>query len=264
MGRQTANHNNTTTIHMINTLEQFGSTEIQPVIAEHGASTVSNKYGFFSTQSLLESLEGVGFVPRSIRAARTTKKERQGFQRHVVRLQHKDLLPMQVNEYKPEILLTNAHDATCSLRLTLGIYRLVCSNGLVVGDTLFTERFIHRNINVEAVNEAAVRLTSMIPQLNDKVERMRSHRMDYPEITKFINEAAKLRFEDEQKAKAAAASLGNSRRYEDGHNNMWSVFNRVQENLIRGAFGMRAITSAARDVYINRKLWNLAESHMNN
>ena len=37
----------------------------------------------------------------------------------------------------PQILLTNSHDGKNSFQFQAGLYRLICSNGLVIADTQF-------------------------------------------------------------------------------------------------------------------------------
>jgi hypothetical protein len=248
---------------MISTLEAVGSLAGHPITAEHGASTVSNRYGFVSTRTLLDNLATEGFTPRSIQVARTMKEERKGYQKHIVRLNHADLMPMQLNEYRPEIVLINSHDGSTSLKLLLGMFRMVCTNGLITGETMFCHRFIHREISVERVNTAAVELAHALPQLEDRVTAMQQRQMSPVEAGEFTRRAAMLRWDDEQKALQAAWSLGRSRRYEDGRDSLWQTYNRVQENLIKGSRGVRRITGAAKDVEINQKLWNLAAGFLN-
>jgi hypothetical protein len=249
---------------MINTLETVGSLAGHPITAEHGASTVSNRYGFISTRTLLDNLATEGFTPRSIQVARTIKEERKGFQKHIVRLNHGELMPMQLGEYRPEIVLINSHDGSTSLKLMLGMFRLVCTNGLVTGEAMFCQRFIHREISVERVNASAVSLANSLPQLADRVSAMQARQMSAVEASEFTKRAAMLRWDDEQKALQAAWSLGRSRRYEDGRDNLWQTYNRVQENIIKGGYRVRRITGAAKDVEINRSLWNLATEFLNN
>ena len=67
------------------------------------------------------------------------------------------------------------------------------------------------------------------------------------------------------------------RRSEDASPSLWHVFNRIQENVIRGGFNvsmprrtsqgldirprrMRTITSIAQSIDINRKLWDATEA----
>jgi hypothetical protein len=248
---------------MISTLETTGSLNRDPLTAEHGASTVSDRYGFVSTRTLLDNLQAEGFTPRDIQIARVNKSERQGFQKHIIRLQHADLMPSIGNDHQPEIVLVNSHDARSSLKLALGIIRFVCMNGIISGEMAFSTRFIHRDITTDRVNEAAVGLTKMVPQLQARIAGMKERVLSEPEVGKFIRDAAALRWDDERKVNEAAWALGRKRRYEDGTNSLWQVFNRVQENIIRGGYRVRRITSAAKDVEINRDLWNLAAGFLN-
>jgi hypothetical protein len=271
MGRQTANYdqrrqplnNKERTQNMISTLETTGSLNRDPLTAEHGASTVSDRYGFVSTRTLLDNLQAEGFTPRDIQIARVNKTERQGFQKHIIRLKHDSLMPSIGNDHQPEIVLVNSHDARSSLKLALGIIRFVCMNGIISGEMAFSTRFIHRDITTDRVNEAAIGLTKMVPQLQARIAGMKERVLSEPEVGKFIRDAAALRWDDERKINEVTWALGRKRRYEDGTNNLWQVFNRVQENIIRGGYRVRKITSAAKDVEINRDLWNLAAGFLN-
>jgi hypothetical protein len=104
----------------------------------------------------------------------------------------------------------------------------------------------------------------MLPQLEERVSAMKARAMTQAETDRFNKQAALLRWDDEQKAAQAAYYLGRGRRYEDGQDNLWHAYNRVQENIIKGRRGsIRRITSAAKDVEINRDLWNLAAGFLN-
>ena len=60
------------------------------------------------------------------------------------------------------------------------------------------------------------------------------------------------------------------RRYEDRRDDLWTVYNRVQESLIKGGLSgrtvqgknnrTRAVTSIDGDVKLNRALWVMAEN----
>ncbi len=81
-----------------------------------------------------------------------------------------------------------------------------------------------------------------------------------------------LRFDDEHAV--VADQLLIARRHEDRPNDLWTCFNRVQENVIRGGLSYRqtneetgriahrttgAVRSVDGDVKLNRALWVLAE-----
>ena len=80
---------------------------------------------------------------------------------------------------------------------------------------------------------------------------------------------------DEFKARVKAVT--EIRRVEDASPSLWHVFNRIQENVIRGGYNvnmprrtqagmdirprrMRTITSIAQSIDINRKLWDATEA----
>lgn len=246
---------------------------LTPIEAAHAASTTSDKYGFVSTKNLLDQLGTLGFTPRKIDVARVNKEERKGFQKHIVRLQHRDLLP-EINRELPEIIIGNSHDGLSSTWLALGLFRCVCTNGLVVGTSFEEYRFTHRKNNVDAITGAALQLAGQAPRLLDTIERFRSRQLTLPETASFVEEAAKLRYDkptdestynDQWDWNKKTSYLNRPRRWDDKGQDLWLTFNRVQENLTQGRAhsGIRRITSATKDVDINRNLWNLAESFLN-
>lgn len=244
-------------------LEVVAHQEQDPIVAQHGANTVSERYGFISTQALLDNLHSIGFQTRSIQTARVRKPERKGFQNHVVRLRHESLLaPTKKGDVVPELVMSNSHDGWSSLRLNVGLYVMVCSNGLVVGEDIYSTRFIHRNISFEAVNTAAINLAQMVPMIGEQVERMKERTLTLGEKSNFFTEAAQLRFDTTKSP--IAALVGSPRRSEDANSSLWSVYNRAQENLLMGTRGIRRITSAVRGVDLNKRLWNLAAQYLNN
>ena len=60
-----------------------------------------------------------------------------------------------------------------------------------------------------------------------------------------------------------------ARRREDQKNDLWTVYNRIQENFIKGGMrgygktgkrmSTRAINSVSEDIRLNKALWQLAE-----
>ena len=247
--------------------------QLTAIDAAHAASTTSDKYGFVSTRSVIDNLTDLGFRTRSIQIQRVNKEERKGFQKHIVRMQHSDLMPKVGDEF-PEVVLINSHDGGSSYKMMLGMFRLVCSNGMVSGSIQDEIRFVHRKVNIERINEGVMQIVDRAARLGDVVSRMKSRELTLPEQASFVEEAVKLRYdapnEDSTYAETSQwrhrlYSMNALRRYEDRGNDLWRVFNRVQENLTQGrrGSGVRRITSPSTDIDINRKLWTLAESALN-
>jgi len=250
---------------MISNLEYNSPmTVLDPLEASHGASTTSDRYGFVSTKSIIGNLQEHGFGIRKVEIARVNKAENRGFQKHIVRLTPENLVPKVGDEGNPEIVIINSHDGKSSLRIMLGYFRLVCSNGMIVGSTVFQTRIIHRDVNQGSVLNAVSRIADKAPEMLDGINRMKSRKLHPLCEMSFVMEAAKLRWEEP--SDRVLSYLGAVRREEDAQRNVWEVYNRVQENLIKGNryYGIRRVTSPATDVAINEGLWNLAEQFINN
>jgi hypothetical protein len=84
----------------------------------------------------------------------------------------------------------------------------------------------------------------------------------------FASHALAIRFEGIAQSGMEPSALLASRRVEDMSGDLWSVLNRVQENLLRGGLSPRTasgrltrtrrISSIRDDVRINSRLWDLA------
>ena len=247
--------------------------QLNAIDAVHAASRTSEKYGFVSTRSVIDNLTNLGFTTRSVQIQRVNKEERKGFQKHIVRMQHSSLMPKVGDEF-PEIVLINSHDGGCSYRMLLGMFRLVCTNGMVSGNIEDEIRFVHRKVNIDRINDGVMQMVGRAARLGDVVNRMKSRELTLPEQASFVEEAVKVRYDrpgqdadyaDQREWNTRLHAMNSIRRYEDRGNDLWRVFNRIQENLTQGRArsGVRRITSPTTDLNVNRELWNLAEQFLN-
>jgi len=77
------------------------------------------------------------WVPVAVEEQRIRKESRRGFQKHPLRF-HLAVQMETLDEWNVELVLVNSHDAGCAYQLHAGIYRRICSNGLV---SLYVESF---------------------------------------------------------------------------------------------------------------------------
>lgn len=144
-----------------------------------------------------------------------------------------------------------------------------CTNGLIVSKTAFpTLSVAHRGNIVDDVVAHALGLSERFDILAARVERMEQRRMFKDEQIAFAERALRLRYSAVGREGMASSRLLECRRIEDGGDDLYSVLNRIQENLIRGGLmrraangrlvRMRKITSIKEDVRINSGLWDLA------
>ena len=126
------------------------------IFAESKHESRSVRYTYIPTIEVLNGLRREGFQPMMVCQSRTREDERRAFTKHMIRLRHTSQELRQVGDESNEIVIVNSHDGSSSYQMMMGIFRLVCSNGLVVqDDTVSDIRVPHRGEVVERVIEGA-------------------------------------------------------------------------------------------------------------
>ena len=240
-----------------------------PAVFADGASVATSpKYTFISTAHVLEALREVGFQPVTVRQV-PARKRPQGWARHVVRFRT-PLADVQLADALPELVLLNSHDGTSAYELRAGLFRPLCTNGLLVSLGDFAAiRVPHRGKIVERVISGALEICARLADLRPLVERMTVRKLSFAEQLAFAAEALAIRYPVAMEAGCGAEQLLRARRSADAGADLWSVYNVVQEHLIRGGDLRRAasgrlvrtreIRAIREDVRINTALWGIAE-----
>jgi len=240
-----------------------------PSVFAEGPDTtcVSDRYSFLPTTDMLSMLENEGWrwhkavqVQPRIRSTEHAK--------HMIRLRHVDLGEQNyaIGDSFPEILLTNAHNGTGTYTLRCGIFRLVCSNGMVIADKEFGGiKMRHVGLDQIEVARISQEVIENSNEIMNRVDKWSGIHMDRDARRLFAREAADLRFKETNDE--LIDNLLRSRRIHDETNDLWTTFNRVQENILRGGFRgpsnriVKPITSIEKDMKINSNLWELATKY---
>lgn len=248
------------------------------VYAEHARPGVSEHYSFISTVEVIELLRNDGWEPVKVREQRVRLMEKIGFQLHEVRFARRvDLGSVaKVGQMRPEMILQNSHDGTRAYRIDAGLFRLVCSNGLVVADAEFAKVCIrHSRTAPETFRAAAKAVAESAPRVAEVIERWRQVSLSPAAKVEFARRASMLRWHPEQPiAKSVTpAMLVTPQRGDDSRDDLWTVFNVVQEHLVRGGDSYRTlqpghpvrrgmtrpIMGLQQGQALNKQLWELAE-----
>ena len=236
---------------------------IPSIYATSPSAKVSEKYGFIPTSVIVHALERSGFVPVKASAARSSL-ERAAFAKHLIRFRHREHMNTQVGDWLPEVVLVNSHDGSSSYQIMAGVYRLVCSNGLVVGNSFAEARVRHTKNAPDEIVDASFRVIESLPGIAEGIESMRAITLEAGEREAFAAAALTLRYPDE--APIRPAQLLGTRRSADTSSDLWTTLNVLQENLLQGGQRRgdsrrrtRKISSVSEDVRLNRSLWTLAE-----
>jgi len=234
---------------------------------------VSERYAFVPTAQIVSRLREAAWVPISAFEQRVRLDERRGFQKHMIRFQRADVVPVR-GEFTAELVLVNSHDRSSAYQLHPGLFRFICGNGLIVADTTFERISIrHSGFTPDEVVEASFRIFDQIPTITANVEKFRDRILTIEESNAFAKKALTVRFGEELAWPITPIKLLEPRRREDRGDDLWHTFNRLHENLLQGgqrehgrflANGRRvprtrAVTGLDQNIRINKQLWELAQ-----
>ena len=228
---------------------------------------------------MLRGLRQEGFDSFMVAQGASRVEGKAEFTKHMIRLRHAGD-PSGQQQARPEaneIILINSHDGASSYQMMAGLFRFVCCNGLVVGEVLEDIRIPHKgNVQGEVI-EGAFRVLDEFEQVGERAQAMKALQLAPPDQLAFANAALALRFgeggseqgEAIRPPPVTAEQLNEARRAEDVGASLWSTFQRVQENVMRGGQPGRSVQgrrqttrpvgSIDRGVSLNRALWMLAE-----
>jgi hypothetical protein len=236
---------------------------------------LSSRYTFVPTTEIVAGLREKAWMPVDAEQQRARSQLRFGFQKHLIRFRRAEQM-QTLDEWNAELVLTNSHDAGCAYILQVGIFRRLCSNGLVVSDQEFEAiRFRHAHLRTDEVVAASFRVLEYVPKLGALIERFRNRQLTDSQALQFASDAMLLRYDSLEQSPIDARTLLAPRRVEDQGSDLWSRFNCVQENLVRGGISdgrrnrlgrlrtLRALSGIDSRIGLNKGLWSLAEQTAN-
>ncbi|MFB0712863.1 DUF932 domain-containing protein [Buttiauxella noackiae] len=239
---------------------------VPSVFSEDKHESRSERYTYIPTISLLDSLQREGFQPFFACQTRVRDPERREHTKHMLRLRREGQI---TGKQVPEIILLNSHDGSSSYQMLPGLFRQVCQNGLICGETFGEVRVPHKGDVVSQVIEGAYEVLGIFDRVEEKRDAMQSLMLPPPARQALAKAAINYRFGEDHQPVTEAQVL-TPRRYEDYSDDLWTTYQRIQENLIKGglsgrsAKGGRTHTRAVRgidgDVKLNRALWVMAET----
>lgn len=233
-------------------------------LATTAAPTVSERYQFISSHEIVQRFAQEGWAVDSATVAAPRKRDVL-FAKHMIDFRHPDFEP--INGAVPRIILVNSHDGSSSAKVLAGVFRFVCSNGLVVGNTVGREVVRHTGDAAADLIHRMRQLAKNTSDLYSKIDRWSNIDLTQAQRHEFARFAAQLRWGDAQRF--TPEDLLQVRREGDDRGDLWTTFNRLQENTVRGgieglsrsgrAATSRPLSDISRSVDYNAQLWQLAE-----
>lgn len=247
-------------------------------LATRPYDAMSAKYAYIPTLGVIEAMIKAGFQAFSATQSRTRIEGKGDFTKHALRFRHQDVSQaLAVGDVVPEVVLINSHDGESAFKLIAGLYRLICSNGLMVADSEIDSISVrHTGDVLEDVVAGSHRLIADTQKSLGTVQRWAQLQLTDGEQHAFAESAHTLRFADAEgktTTPITAAQLLAPRRGGDVGGDLWHTYNRIQENVIAGGVSAvlrdangrrvrrvstRRVTGIDQDARLNRALWELA------
>jgi hypothetical protein len=249
------------------------------VFAKEPVAQASKHYTFIPTTELIADFRKLGW---HVERANQQKSKDPMHTKHKV-VFRSDAFPA-INGVFPELIVTNSHDRTAAFVFLLGLFRLVCANGLVVADKVFEElRIRHIRYNFESLKELTHTMMENMPSVMQSIVRLErvvltpDQQMEFAvkaiasRFKEYVNDRNIINIAEIEKAVNLPAFI-QPVRPEDSNDSVWAVYNRIQEKLVNGGFQrvglvddiskrVRPITNIKLDIDVNKSLWQLATEY---
>jgi len=240
---------------------------------------VADTYGFIDTGKIVERFARKGWEINSAKEVKVRTIERQGFQKHLIRFRNPsfpsiDGLPSDHSSI-PELIVENSHDGTGALKLFFGVFRIACLNGIIAGSSLGSYRVIHSQNAIKNLDESLELMTAGIPNLVERVGKLAAFELDQEKRLLLARKGCELRLSHLKGIQDMDLySALEPKRFADIGKDAFSVFNVIQERVIRGGIRYkqmnekngfverkhtRGVNSVSQSVKYNRELWNIVE-----
>jgi len=243
----------------------------EPVMTTTTGYNVSDRYNVINTLDVVSQMEKYGFDVTSVQAAGTRDLAKVGHQKHMVRMKSDYKM---VGGMRPEVIITNSYDGTRALNIQVGLFRFVCSNGLIAGTNLIPKlQILHSNNNWESLlNEFVDTYDEKYHLQQEWVQRMENTRMSLDEGYEMAKLALDIRHSDKRIINDAVDPLELliAKRREDRGDSAWLRFNVLQESLVNGYYHKydnqgeirkaKVLTNVDELVRVNSELSNIFDN----
>lgn len=228
---------------------------------------MSDRYRMVPTCEVITILGERGFRPVEARQSRSRIPGKADYTRHMIRFRHDEFLqPFAVGTELPELVMSNSHDGTAAYRFNSGIFRLICSNGLVVASADFGGISVRHKGGEDfpqRILDATYQIIEETPNTLTTIEEWKAIPLTPPQQLALASAAVELLDKP-----LPPMEVLKPRREEDKKLDLWTTLNRVQESILKGGIqttaptGRRSTTrpvkSVDKDIRLNKALWTLA------
>lgn len=215
---------------------------------------IKTKEFYIPTLEIIPKLQDEGWEVTGVNEQRGKNRK---IESNYVQLQHPDFAIKNSKgreEALASLTITNSCNGNKPLQLDMGVYRQVCSNGMVAFDRAAeSEKIKHIQINYNNLEHFISNVTRKTSTILNEFQKLKHTNLSIIDMRKLTFEAAQLRYNNLDDINID--DLLSINRIEDEGNDLWTVFNRIQENLIGD------ITNLNEDIRLNKQLFSLVNQY---
>jgi hypothetical protein len=251
------------------------------VLAEQPTREVSSKYVFANTKTVVEDLSELGWLPTGAgqRSMKKSMTEPSIYSPHMVKFSNPEIYieGKDGDTSFPQIILTNRHDGLGSFRFMAGLYRLVCSNGLIIATQQFASYSIpHKGYTFNELRQMVQERVKALPEQLEVMNTMKQTTLKAAQKRQLAMEGILIRngidpsvIVEDRKYEFDPQMIKDiltPERSSDEGNDLWTTFNVIQEKLVKGGFKVggrrtaKSIKSFEKDIMVNSQLFRSAMS----
>jgi hypothetical protein len=211
---------------------------------------------YIPTSEVIQSFQNEGWILKGVAEQRGSNRK---ISSNYVQLHHPDF-ELKNKQGKMEAISSLTISNSCSgkqpLTMNLGLYRQVCSNGLIAFDQhAETTKIKHIDINYRNLQNFIASINSKTDKVLKQFGILQNKNLTVEQAREFAYQAAKLKYVEEDIDDLTLNELLSVNRIEDKGNDVWTVFNRLQENLTHD------VSNLSQDIRLNQQLFSLADQY---
>lgn len=228
---------------------------------------ISSKPFQIETLDVIENMQNHGWKIKG--AYQELNKKSKQIKNHTIKMEHPDFNMLDARgktEGIANLTISNSCNGSSPLSMDLGMFRQVCSNGMVARDTFQAQNINHDQDNYYNLDKILKDLNIKTYDVMCEFQNLKNKDLTHSEMVELATKAAKKRFGS--KRTIDASQLLKVVRDEDEGNNLWNVFNRIQENLTQSnrlvdlqGKPLSGVDNISEDTKLNKELTELAYAY---
>ena len=212
-----------------------------PLTARIPHHSRSARYSVINSTDIIERMKAHGLELTSIQKTRVRDNSREGYQKHLMRFKPTFTVPA-IAGHDHEVLVVNSHDGSSSYRMLAGLIRFACSNGIIVGDFSTEVKIRHVGMTDGKLAQGLKEVYATFETQKRVVEQMQSFTPTPLQIAHVATEIARERIAKRKGSfdhKLTLSTVMGAKRDADAGLDLWTMFNRIQESVIRGGIAYK-------------------------